>query len=235
MIIKQFRYYSDNLAYIIHGTSHAIVIDGGAVSEIISYLDINHLSLKYIFNTHSHGDHTSGNNRLLQVAGATFVSESQLIAEKTVQIENININIYDSPGHSHDSICFHVGDWLITGDTLFNGTVGNCFMNDYATFVNSIKKILALPDHTIIFAGHDYVKPAMRFAKKYALNINAVDTFLSSYNPKHVCSTLAQEKAHNIFLRLNSSEITALLQSKGLPHRNDMQRFQSLKEIEIWD
>jgi len=235
MFIKQFRYYSDNLAYIIHGTSHAIVIDGGAVSDILSYLEKKQLSLKYVFNTHSHGDHTSGNNRLLQASEATFVSVNQLIDEKIIQIENINVNIFDTPGHSHDSICFHVGDWLITGDTLFNGTVGNCFINDYATFVTSLKKILVLPDHTIIFAGHDYVQPAMRFAKKYELNVNAVDAFLTTYDPKHVCATLAQEKAHNIFLRLNSAEIIALLQSKGLLHKNDMQRFQSLKEIEIWD
>jgi len=235
MYIKQFRYNSDNLAYIIHGTSHAIAIDGGAVADILSYLNKKNLTLKYIFNTHNHGDHTSGNNRLLQTTEATFVSVNTLIAEKNVQIENMNIRIYDTPGHTRDSICFHANDWLITGDTLFNGTVGNCFTNDEATFVNSLKKILTLPDHTIIYAGHDYVLPALRFAKKHVQNVKAVDEFLTTYHPDHVFSKLAQEKVHNIFLRLNSPDTITLLQSKGLANGDHTQRFRSLKEIEIWD
>jgi hydroxyacylglutathione hydrolase len=235
MYIKQFKYNSDNLSYLIHGTSDAIVIDGGAVNDILSYLDKNQLSLKYVLNTHSHGDHTSGNNRLLQSSEATFISVSTLIAEKTVPLENMNIKIYDTPGHTRDSICFHANDWLITGDTLFNGTVGNCFTNEDETFVNSLKKILTLPDHTIIYAGHDYVIPSMRFAKKNELNVRAVDAFLATYHPKHVCSSLSQEKAHNLFLRLNSPEIINLLQAKGFPHNNAIQQFHSLKEIEIWD
>ena len=235
MLIQQFRYNSDNLAYIIHGTTYAVVIDGGAVNDILSYLKKHHLTLTYIFNTHSHGDHTSGNNRLLKGTDATFVSVSTLLAKKKVQIENMEIYIIDTPGHTHDSICFHVNDWLITGDTLFNGTVGNCFTNDESAFVNSLQKILSLPEHTIIYAGHDYVLPAMRFAKKNSLNTKAVDHFLSTYHPKHVFSYLEQEKAHNIFFRLNSPEINALLQSKRLPQKDNIQRFRSLKEIEIWD
>jgi hydroxyacylglutathione hydrolase len=235
MFIQQFRYNSDNLAYIIHGSSHAIVIDGGAVNDIITYLDKNYLTLKYIFNTHSHGDHTSGNNKLLQATDATFVSVPTLISEKKVQIENIDIKILETPGHTQDSICFHANDWLITGDTLFNGTVGNCFTHDEASFVNSLQQILRLPDQTIIYAGHDYVLPAMRFSKKNLLNIKATEQFLSTYDPKHVCSDLSQEKAHNIFLRLESPEIKALLQSHRLPQKDQTQRFRSLKEIEIWD
>ncbi|ETR74371.1 MAG: Hydroxyacylglutathione hydrolase [Candidatus Magnetoglobus multicellularis str. Araruama] len=235
MIIKQFRYHNDNLAYVVHGETQAIAIDGGAVSEILSYLKKHHLNLKYVCNTHSHGDHTSGNRQLLKATGATFVSIATLLSKNSWQIDNTLIKIYNTPGHSYDSVCFHINDWLISGDTLFNGTVGNCFTNDETSFVNSLKKIVALPDETIIYAGHDYAKPAMKFAKKLALNLPAVDAFLKTYNPQHVFSTLAQEKSHNIFLQLNTSEITDLLQSKGLPIDNEAQRFRCLKEIEIWD
>jgi hydroxyacylglutathione hydrolase len=223
------------MAYVIHGTSDAIVIDGGAVSEILSYLDKKSLTLKYIFNTHNHGDHTSGNNKLLQETGASFVSVKKLIDEKTVHIENIKIKIIPTPGHTDDSICFYVNDCLITGDTLFNGTVGNCFSHDEASFVNSLKTILTLPDHTIIYAGHDYVLPAMRFAKKHALNDKAVDSFLKTYDSNHVCSKLGQEKKHNIFLISNSPKIKALLQSIEYDENDEAQRFRALKEIEIWD
>jgi len=235
MIIKQFRYHSDNLAYVIHGTSHAIAIDGGAVSDILAYLKKNQLTLKYIVNTHNHADHTSGNKRLLQATDASLIPVKQLISNKNIQIEHMDIKIYETPGHTQDSICFHFNDFLVTGDTLFNGTVGNCFTNDETTFVKSLKKILTLPDHTIVYPGHDYVLPAMQFAKKHSLNINAVNTFLATYNPKHICSDLAQEKSHNIFFRLDSPEIIKLLQSKGLPISNEFQLFRSLKKIEIWE
>jgi len=235
MKIKQFRYHSDNLAYLIHGKSDAIVIDGGAVADILSYLDKNHLTLKYIFNTHSHGDHTSGNNSLLQATEATYVSVSTLMTENNVHLEDRDIKIYQTPGHTRDSICFHVDNYLITGDTLFNGTVGNCFTNDESEFVNSLKKILTLPDQTVIYAGHDYALSAMNFAKKNNLSEKAVDSFLKVYDSKNIWSLLSQEKAHNIFLRLNSKEISDLLQSKGLPGNDDTQRFISLKQIEIWE
>jgi len=235
MNIKQFRYHNDNLAYVIHGESHAVVIDGGAVSDISAYLKNHHLTLKYVLNTHNHADHTSGNKRLLQATEAILIPVNQLITKKNIQIENLNIKIYETPGHTQDSICLHFNDFLITGDTLFNGTVGNCFTNDETSFVRSLQKIRSLPDNTIIYAGHDYVLPAMQFAKKNGLNKDAVDAFLATYNPKHIYSNLAQEKAHNIFLRLDSPESIALLQSSGLPHSNDTQRFRSLKEIEIWE
>jgi len=235
MVIRQLRHGSDNLSYIVHGEKDAIVIDGVAVKEIMKYLQANNLSLKYIFNTHSHGDHTSGNNSLIQQTHATFVSIDTLCAKQDWIIENVPMIIYKTPGHTQDSICFHINDWLITGDTLFNGTAGNCFTNDEAAFVNSLNQLKRLPDQTIIYPGHDYIKPAMNFARKKGLNVSAVDTFLASYDPQNVCSTLKQEKQHNPFLRLNMPEIKKQLDSQGLPCETETECFRSLKEIEIWD
>ena len=36
--IEQFRYGSDNFAYLIHGNTQAMAIDGGAWKEILSFL-----------------------------------------------------------------------------------------------------------------------------------------------------------------------------------------------------
>jgi len=234
MFIKQFRYHNDNLAYLIHGNINAIVIDGGAVNEICNYLSKTNLKLQYIFNTHNHGDHTSGNRNLLNATQATLISMNDLRINNWA-IEKTPIRIYETPGHTTDSICFQIKNWLITGDTLFNGTVGNCFTGDETSFVNSIQKIKMLPDETIIYAGHDYVRPAMNFAKKHAINPSHVQSFLSMYNPNHVHSCLKQEKEHNPFLRLDSAEIKKLLNDNQLPSSTETERFQSLKKIEIWD
>ncbi|KPA12191.1 hydroxyacylglutathione hydrolase [Candidatus Magnetomorum sp. HK-1] len=235
MQIKQFRYYNDNLAYLVHGKTDAIAIDGGSVNDILGYLSKNGLTLKYVFNTHNHGDHTPGNQRLLNATNARFISCKDLAASKELTFETTSINIYETPGHTLDSICFHINDYLITGDTLFNGTVGNCFTGDETSFVNSLKKLSALGEQTIIYPGHDYVQPAMKFAKNHEIESSRIQAFLESYNPKHVFSTLSQEKGHNPFLRLDRPEIQKMLINNDLPVKTETELFQSLKKIEIWD
>ena len=76
------------------------------------------------------------------------------------------IRVVHTPGHTKDSICFHADNILITGDTLFNGTVGNCFSGDLDGFLKSLTFLLSFPDETLIYAGHDYVSESMNFAKK---------------------------------------------------------------------
>jgi len=235
MKIKQFRYYNDNLTYLIHGTTDAIAIDGGAVNEIFEYISKKNLNLRYVVNTHNHGDHTPGNHRLLNATNAIFKSCTELAEDKYLMIEETQVKIYDTPGHTLDSICFHVNGCLITGDTLFNGTVGNCFTGDESTFVNSLKKISALDDRTIIYPGHDYIQPAMKFAKNHEIDIDKIQFFLKSYSPTHIYSTLSQEKGHNLFMRLHKPEIKKMLKRHDLPVQTETETFQSLKKIEIWD
>ncbi|MBF0451244.1 MAG: MBL fold metallo-hydrolase [Candidatus Magnetomorum sp.] len=236
MFIKQFKYHNDNLAYLVYGETAAVAIDGGAVKEICNFLSKKGLTLQYIFNTHNHGDHTSGNRGLLDATRASFVSVKDLVSPHNQwMIEQTPIIIYETPGHTRDSICFHINEWLITGDTVFNGTVGNCFTGDETTFINSLKKIMTLDDQTMIYAGHDYVRPAMKFAANHEIDVSQVQLFLEAYHPDHVYSTLKQEKSHNPFLRLNHPEIQQMLIDHGLPVKTETERFQSLKKIEIWD
>ena len=60
MEIQQFRYASDNLGYLIFGDQTAFAIDGGAVSDIITFLKDKGLRLLYATNTHNHADHSGG-------------------------------------------------------------------------------------------------------------------------------------------------------------------------------
>lgn len=64
MKVKQFRYSIDNLGYLVYGLKSAMAVDGGAVGEILDFVRIHNLHLKYVTNTHSHMDHTVGNQGL---------------------------------------------------------------------------------------------------------------------------------------------------------------------------
>jgi glyoxylase-like metal-dependent hydrolase (beta-lactamase superfamily II) len=64
-----------------------------------------------------------------------------------------------TPGHTPGSQCFLVNDSLVSGDTLFLGSCGRCDMpggNPYEMFDTLNQKIARLPEHTLLFPGHNY-------------------------------------------------------------------------------
>lgn len=74
-------------------------------------------------------------------------------------IKNFGCEIIQTPGHTQGSVCFYFKKqaWLFSGDTLFaNGCLGR---TDFAESVpekinSSVKKLLNLPNETIIYPGH---------------------------------------------------------------------------------
>lgn len=230
--VKQFRYGADNLGYLVYGPESAIAVDGGATEEIRAFLAARGLFLRYVANTHDHRDHTSGNEALLARTGARFLSGAELSAGAAVALEGGNIDVIQTPGHTMDSRVFYTGEALIAGDTLFNGTIGNCFSGDLEAFYRSIRKLMTLPDPTVVYAGHDYVRDSMAFARHLEPDNVEIDAFLGSYNPDRVFSTLAQERKINPYFRFNEPGIVALLAKRGLPRETDWERWRSLMSIE---
>ena len=231
MEIKQIRYSSDNLGYLIHGKESVMVIDGGAVEDIFSFIESHHLKIKYVVNTHSHPDHTICNKAILDGSDGEYINSKRLIDNKVLIIEEEEIRVYHTPGHTDDSITFHFGKVLITGDTLFNGKVGRCFSGDLHGFLKSIKMLTAFPGNTIIYAGHDYVEEYMEVAKNLEPDNKNIDTFLEKYNPGHVYSTLDEELKINPTLRFNDKKMISLLQARGLPVKTEFDRWQSIFKI----
>ncbi|HVO66046.1 MAG TPA: MBL fold metallo-hydrolase [Syntrophales bacterium] len=230
--VKQFRYNLDNLSYLIYGENQALAIDGGAAREIFSFIEGRKLNLRFVANTHKHLDHTSGNRMLLDRTHAQLLRHEDIINKGGVGLEGQIINMYNTPGHTDDSVCFHVNGILISGDTLFNGTIGNCFSGNLMNFYHSIKRLMMLPADTIIYAGHDYVHDAMNFAKKLEPENQYIDVFLNSYRSDHVFSTMADEMKVNPYLRFNEKSIIGLLKKNGLPCHTEWERWESLMSIE---
>ena len=195
--IRQFRYRTDNLGYLVYGRKEALAVDGGAVDAILAFVENRRLRLRAVTSTHGHGDHTCGNAALLSRTDAALLDGAALAASGGLDLEGERIHVLPTPGHTRDSVVFYAPPWLMTGDTLFNGTVGNCFSGDPRAFFSSLRRLMALPAETVVYAGHDYVREAMRVALAAEPQNPNVAAYLDGYDHAHVRSTLAAELAVN--------------------------------------
>jgi hydroxyacylglutathione hydrolase len=231
MDVRQFRYSSDNLGYLLYGKDTAMAVDGGAVEEILHFTKIHDLRLVYVTNTHGHMDHTVGNRGLLAGSDAAFLDMETLIKKRAVHLEGEEIHIYHTPGHTKDSITFYFENILLTGDTLFIGKVGRCFSGDVEGFLQSVRFLMEFPPDTTIYPGHDYVEEYMDFVRDLEPDNPHIDEFLNRYDPGHVRSTLGEERTIDPFLRFNDEKIISILDKKGLPTGTEPERWTSLLSL----
>lgn len=230
--VEQFRYAQDNLGYLVFGERSAMAVDGGAWQEIMDFAGRRRLALLYVTHTHLHHDHTEGSDHLLDRSGARLVGFHDLQEGSVITLDGEPVRVYRTPGHSIDSICFHAGRYLLSGDTLFNGTIGNCFSGDLRAFYESVVRLTALPDDTVVFPGHDYVEPAIAFARYLEPGNGDIDAYGKNYDPNCVYSLLRDERKVNPYLRFNDPKIIAILEKRGLPVGTGWERWQSLMSID---
>ncbi len=78
-------------------------------------------------------------------------------------IGQMRADVLHTPGHTPACLTYVIGDAAFVGDTLFMpdfGTARCDFPGGSAeTMYDSVQKILALPDQTRLFVGHDYKAP----------------------------------------------------------------------------
>lgn len=80
--------------------------------------------------------------------------------QETLPLGSLTLTAMHTPGHTPACMSYLIGDAVFVGDTLFQpdfGTARCDFPGGSATTLwHSVQKILALPDSTRVFTGHDY-------------------------------------------------------------------------------
>lgn len=159
----------ENFVYIVfdRSTKQAALIDSGwETKPIKKELEEKGLKLLYAIATHEHFDHISSLEDIAREMNAMTVAhrlsgiKADLIVEDNDKIDlgDSVLQIIHTPGHTPGSICIYDGSNLFTGDTLFIGTCGRTDLpggSDEQLF-NSLKRLMELPDDTVIYPGHDY-------------------------------------------------------------------------------
>jgi hydroxyacylglutathione hydrolase len=233
MDIEQFRYADDNLGYLVYTPKQGIAIDAGNPEAVAGFAQDRGIEIKYITNTHSHQDHTSGNTVLMKKApGAVFMDCRSLSQGQIIELDGGHgLDVLLTPGHTTDSVCFKGDGFIVTGDTLFNATVGNCFSGDLDAFYHSLKRLMALPPQTQVFAGHDYVTESLAAAWSIEKDNPHIGAYEQKYDSDLVVSSIGDELKVNPYLRFNSPAIIRRLEERKMPRATESQRFSSLMEI----
>ena len=112
------------------------------------------------------------------------------------------LRLYSAPGHSEDSVVFYTDGKLITGDTLFTGTVGNCYTKDYPQYFKTLSAVMAYPDETEIYCGHDIFEYATGVIREIDPDNTDFDAYLQIGKRQPLYSTIGMEKKVNPFVRL---------------------------------
>ncbi|MBF0519801.1 MAG: MBL fold metallo-hydrolase [Nitrospirae bacterium] len=166
-------------------TMEAIVIDpGDEPDRVIDFVTERALKLKSIVCTHTHFDHIGGipeikealNPLLLMHTDERTIYESakemaafwghqmdnlpkpdQYLSEgDKITVGSYSFEVIHTPGHTWGGICLYGEGIIITGDTLFEGSVGRTDLpgGNAKDLKKSFKRLMGLPPQTRVFPGH---------------------------------------------------------------------------------
>lgn len=210
---------SDNYCYwvVCPKTKKAAVIDCPDAGPALEILKKSDWDFNAILNTHHHWDHVGGNEELLRY--------KKVPINGTGQIGTLEIKVLKVPGHTLDHVAFYFPalKTLFCGDTLFVGGCGKLFEGTAEQMFDSLNKIKALPDDTLIYCGHEYSQKNLEFALTIEPSSEALKKKYEwvkekrSRNEPTIPSTLAEEKSYNPFLRAKDpAELTKRRRLKDL-------------------
>ena len=164
----------------------AMIIDPSAPSHtLLNRIKEKGLKVLGIINTHGHGDHIGGNkffSEHLTCELAIHIEDEQMLINNKLNLSSYigeditpfpatkllsgddvlmlgknRLQIIHTPGHTKGSICILCEKILLSGDTLFELSIGRTDLPGgcHESIIHSIKsKLFMLSDDVVVFPGH---------------------------------------------------------------------------------
>ena len=162
----------DNNVYVVGDDSSVYVVDPSHDLDAVAEL-VGDRRVEGILLTHAHNDHCE----LAPEAAKRFDTEVYLHPDDDMLWQESNgdapytpladrgqfdiggekITVYHTPGHSPGCVVLHVGETLLSGDTLFNGGPGATGRkySDFDVIIESLRNVVFnLPAETRVLPGH---------------------------------------------------------------------------------
>ncbi len=175
-----------NYVYLIGSaeTRKVAVVDAAwEIDTILRLAAKDGVEITHAFVTHTHPDHVGGRFAGTEIEGVTELlgkckakvvvhkseaefltglSSSDIIKAESgdkIDVGGVEIQLMHTPGHTPGSQCFLIDDRIVSGDTLFIGSCGRVDLpgsSPEQMYYSLTQKLMALPDETILFPGHNY-------------------------------------------------------------------------------
>ncbi len=173
--------------YIIESKSHALIVDAGDESErILRFIKDLNAAPTQILATHTHFDHVLGVEEIRKATKTQFLIHPEdlpmlqsmqsrvrqfmgfevppppkvdgyLKDGDLLRVGDETVRVIHTPGHSPGSVSLYGTGYVLTGDALFNQSIGRTDLpgGDLTTLLSSIKeKLFKLDDETVVYPGH---------------------------------------------------------------------------------
>jgi len=173
--------------YVIESQGQALVVDPGDEPErILRFIKDLNVRPTEIIATHTHFDHVLGVNGVRKTTKTPFLIhrddlpmlesmqsrvrqfmgfevppppkvDGYLKDGELLKLGDETIRVLHTPGHSTGSISLAGDGYVLTGDALFNQSIGRTDLpgGDLDTLVHSIReRLFRLDDETIVYPGH---------------------------------------------------------------------------------
>jgi hydroxyacylglutathione hydrolase len=237
--ITPIKAHKDNYIWSISNleTGYCVIVDPGQSEPILEYLKQSKVLLEAIIVTHHHWDHTDGIKGILEKFPVEVFTQSNV--KNVIKFPNskLEFNIIPVPGHTLDHIAFYSSGIVFTGDSLFTGGCGRVFEGSHEQMYNSLQQLVSLPDDTLVYCGHEYTEPNLKFAlevepnnKDILVRIKDTKNRLQDGLPT-VPSSISLEKKTNPFLRTDQPSIIESAEKHAKkPLKTPEEVFQALRE-----
>jgi glyoxylase-like metal-dependent hydrolase (beta-lactamase superfamily II) len=155
--------YENNVFAIVSG-DEALIVDGADEPDRILAL-VEGLTVTGIVETHNHPDHVQALPALVEALGVSVYAHpddppgvpfTPLGDGDRLNVGDVEVTALHTPGHTPGSMCFTVGGYLFSGDTLFPGGPGKTAGPErFARVMMSLDQLFArFPDETQVCPGH---------------------------------------------------------------------------------
>lgn len=227
--VHQFPCLSDNYGFLLHdnASGETAAIDTPDAAEYLDQAKAKGWTITHIWNTHWHPDHAGGNGEIVEATGATIVAPQEV--EKISKIDHVvahgdtvtlgahKAEIIDVSGHTNGHIAFSLPDSGIAfvGDSVFALGCGRMFEGEPKQFWDSLGRIKALPEDTVLYCAHEYTAANAKFAIHADPDNADLKAYVAEINDKRsrgewtVPTVLGRELATNPFLRADEPSLQA--------------------------
>ena len=148
--------FADNYIWVLHDSTHALVVDPGDAAPVQAFLAEHQLTLAGVLITHGHIDHIGGVSALrtdwpeAPVYGPADVAcVTQPVGEgesASLPGHGEALTVWATPGHTANHLSYLLPGAVFCGDTLFACGCGRVFDGTPTQLHASLQRLAALPD-----------------------------------------------------------------------------------------